>query len=74
MSAKSALSISKYSSFSAIHLTGTHLSLDAFLPNIKDWHEKNGNRTFCTSKHTLKQTLLNKSQLKCSSNIVATLQ
>ena len=35
---------------------------------------KNGNRIFHTSKHTLKEDLLDKSRLKCSSNTVVTLQ
>ena len=50
------------------------LSLDMLVPNIREWHEKNGDQIFCAAKHTLKQVFLDKSQLKSSSNTVVTLQ
>ena len=46
------------------------VSLGMLVPNSRE----NGNQIFHTSKHTLKYTLLDKSQLKCTSNTVVTLQ
>ena len=58
-----------------LHQQGnTAVSLDTLVLNNRDCHEESGNRIFCTSKHTLKQALLDKSQLKCSSNTVVILQ
>ena len=44
-----------------------------FYLNSRDKYEENSNQIFHTSEHILKQDLLNKYQLKCSSSTVVTL-